>query len=70
MTITNDTNSTVEIVLLSVPQAARLLTISRRQYYKLAARGELPRPAKICGVSRVAKRDIDAVIARTFAKVS
>ena len=63
----NMTNSTAETILLSIPQAAKRLTISRRQYYKLAARGVLPKPSKICGVSRVPLAEVDAVIAAHLA---
>ncbi len=64
---TNDNNSTVEIKLLSVAEAAKRLTISRRQYYKLLQRGEVPVPANIFGVKRVPMHEVDAIIAAKLA---
>jgi predicted DNA-binding transcriptional regulator AlpA len=55
-------------VLLSVAQAAQRLRISRRQYYKLAAMGRVPKPTKICGNVSVPAEEIDELIAAALAK--
>ena len=49
-------------ILLSIPQAAARMTISRRQYYRLAQRDEVPRPVTMFGVTRVPQDEIDALI--------
>ena len=44
--------------LISVPEAARLMAISRRTVERLVSAGQLPRPIKIGSCSRFRLRDI------------
>ncbi len=50
--------------LISLDEAAGMLSISRRTIYRLIAAGELPQPVKVGGSSRMARTDLDRYIDR------
>ena len=53
----------METVLLSCPQVARILNISKSLVYRLVAQGEIP-SIHIASAVRVHKGDLDAYIER------
>lgn len=55
------TNSlTQQTELLTLPDAAKLLAISKRTLMRLVAAGKFPRPVKIGRISRVPVEDIQS----------
>lgn len=54
--------------LLTMPQAAQRLGISRRSLERLIAADEFPRPLKVGGASRVLASDVSAYISRLLAE--
>lgn len=57
-----------EPLLLRVSEAARLLSVSKRTLYRLWDGGELPRPRKVKGSTRVLRSDIEDYVNRLFGK--
>lgn len=56
------TQAPIEAAVLSVPEAAKVLRISRSRAYELAQGGELPGVLRIGRSVRVSKRALDAWI--------
>jgi excisionase family DNA binding protein len=54
--------------LLTMPEAAQRLGISRRSLERLVAAGEFPRPLKVGGASRVLASDVSAYVSRLLAQ--
>lgn len=50
--------------LISLATAADMLAVTKRSVYRLIAAGELPRPVKVGGASRMRESDVEAYIDR------
>ena len=54
--------------LLTLPEAAQRLGVSRRSLERLIAAGQFPRPLKVGGASRVLASDVSAYVSRLLAE--
>lgn len=57
-------------LLLSVEQVAALLGVKTRTVWRLWSSGELPPPAKLRGLTRARRSDVEEYINRVFSNSS
>ena len=61
-------HSTEERMLLTLPQAARELAVSKRTLERLIAAGEFPSPVKIGRSSRIPSTDLTTYLGKLLAQ--